>query len=188
MSGAYTFYFEDVIPDYDTWKEIMTEYGVIDYGTAEQSVLTFDSWAYGVLSRHFHNQNIRYSDPDAFYAQLAIVYENRMALYIRQKELIDQAYKLSEDEIAQVATVLQNSANNPNDAPQDPKQPLDFISAQSWGFTVSNRLQAYINAINSLPSLKMMDFIRGRMSRDDMSFTDLFMQVLPKEYEIYKED
>ena len=67
-------------------------------------------------------------------------------------------------------------------------KPLKFISYQDWGFTLSNRLQAYLTAINNLPSLKIMDFIRGRMSGEDMSFQDLFMQVIPREFEIYNQE
>ena len=187
MSDAYTFYFQDVVPDYDTWKAIMSAYGVIDYETADAGILAFDSWAFNVLNRHFHNQNIRYAEPDAFWAQLSIVYENRMKLFKRERELLDETYKLSEDEIAKVSTALQNSANNPNTAPSDPTQPLNYISYQDWGFTMSNRLQAYLYAINNLPSMKIMDFIRGKMSADDMSFQDLFMQVIPRKYNIFKE-
>ena len=186
--SAYTFYFQDLIPSYDEWKSIMQAYGVIDYEAADPDLLAFDEYAYNILARHFHNQNIRYTEPDAFFAELSIVYQNRMALYKKQKELIDAMYNLSEDEIAKIAQVLQNNANNPNTQPDDPTQPLNFISYQDWGFTLSNRLQAYLTAINNLPSLKIMDFIRGRMSGEDMSFQDLFMQVIPREFEIYNQE
>lgn len=179
MSDAYTFYFQDVIPDYDTWKAIMTEYGVIDYDTASAEVTAFDEWAYNVLKRRFYNVNIRYTEPEAFYAALSLVYENRYKMYIQQKSIIDKLYNLTDDELSLISQAINNAANNPNDEPTDPKQPLQFVSAQTFQYVQDNKLKAYLTAVNNLPSLKMFDFIRGQTSDDDMSFQDLFMQVLP---------
>ena len=183
MSTAYTFYFDDIIPDYDTWRGIMEQESFINYEDATQSA--FDLFVYRLLSRHYAHCNIRYSTPEPFVLELVGVYQNKFGQFLKQKNIIDEMYQLTNEELVLVNNALTNIANNPNDAPADPLQPLQYISAQTYTQSNDNKLRAYYNALNSIPNLNTFRFLR---SSDDyeLSFDDLFMQVQPNLKPLYR--
>ena len=183
MSTAYTFYFEDIIPDYDTWQSIMEQESFINYEDATQSA--FDQFVYKLVSRHYTHCNIRYSTPEPFVLELVNVYQNKFAQFLKEKNIIDEMYNLTNEELVLVNNALTNIANNPNDAPADPLQPLQYISAQTYTQSNDNKLRAYFNALNSIPNLNTYKFLR---SSDDyeLSFDDLFMQVQANLKAVYR--
>ena len=179
-----TFYFNDIISDYNSWVQLVSN----NVFSAEEraTMSSFDQWCYNLLSRYFRNVNVRYTVPDAFIAQLINVYDNRVRQFFKQKQLIDEVYKLTFDELVIVNKALNNYASNPNTLPNDPLQPLDFITSQTYGQVTDNKLRAYIESINRLPSLRVDEFIRGRNGYfDEINFVDLFMNLQINEYNIY---
>lgn len=183
MSTAYTFYFENIIPDYDTWQGIMEQESFIDYTDATQSA--FDNFVYKLVSRRYTHCNIRYSTPEPFICELVNVYQNKFAQFLKEKNIIDEMYQLTNEELVLLNNTLSNVANNPNDAPTDPLQPLQYISAQTYTQANDNKLRAYFNALNSIPNLNTYKFLR---SSDDyeLSFDDLFMQVQPNLKSVFR--
>ena len=181
ISSATTFYFNNLIPDYTTWRDIISQGGIVNYDDATESL--FDEYCYKLLSRHYSNCNVRYLVPDAFYLELLNVYENKFKKFKRQKELIDTIQKLSDDEYRELNEMLTNMANNPNTEPVDPLKPLQYISAQSFSKQTSSKIQSYIYALNNIPTLKVYKFFKAE--DDEMGFDDLFMNIQPNEDPIY---
>ena len=129
MKSSYTFYFEEVFPTYEDWREFMQTYnGSIDYTNAEDA--NFDRFCYKLLAQRFTHCNIRYSSINAFKAELLNVYENKFKEYQKEKAIIDATYQLTLKDLELVTTALMNQANNPNTIPEDPLAPLEFISNQ----------------------------------------------------------
>lgn len=174
--SAFTFYFEEIIPDYDTWKSIIEQNNIVDYTNVTQQ--TFDKYCYNILRRHFNHCDIRYSDPYSFLNELVNVYENKFKQFLKEKEIIDSIYNLTNKEIEVLNESITNMANNPNEEPEDPLKPLNFISAQTFQQNKSNKIKAYLEALNNIPSLNIYKFL-NEYNEYELSFNDLFMNVQP---------
>lgn len=184
MSTAYTFYFNELLPDYESWKRIIESSGIVNYDDVLES--EFDKFCYKILSRRYTHCNIRYDVPEAFICEMANIYENKFKQFKRQRELIESTYKLSEEEIMRLNETLNNMANNPNTEPEDPLKPLKFISAQTFMVQNSNRIQSYLYAINNIPTLNIYKFLKAD-NEFDLGFEDLFMNVQPHQIPLYKQ-
>lgn len=179
-----TFYFQDIISSYNDWYEKISKNIIGE--NADGTEQAFDMWAYNLLKRYFFNQNVRYNEPEAFIEMLINVYTNRFKQFYKQKQLIDKIYQLTDNEILIVSKGLSNYANNPNTAPDDPTQPLNFVTSQSYSQITDNKLKAYLDSINRVPTLRVDEFIKGRNEYfDEISFTDLFMNLQLDIYNIY---
>lgn len=183
MSDATTFKFEDIIPDYETFKGYISQFGIVNYNDNMEA--NFDIYCYNILSKFFHGQNVRYTTPNDFIFSLALVYQNKFSDFMKQKELIDKMHKLTDDDIVYLNQTLSNVANNPNDEPQDATKPLNFISGQTFQTIKGNKFNAYLNALNNMPTLNIFNFIHCK-NCDEMGFTDLFMNVQPNNIYLYE--
>lgn len=180
---SFTYYFEEIFPDYESWEYFIEQSSNIDLTISENAL--FDQYCYNLLFRHFNHQNIRYTSIDAFLGELLNVYENKFAQFKRQKKLVDKIHNLTDDDLQLVTTALTNMANNPNDEVSDPLQPLSYISAQTFEQMQSNKLKAYLDALNNMPSLNIYQFFKAN-NKDEMGFEDLFMNVQPKIIYLYE--
>lgn len=179
MSTAVTWTFGEIFPTLEKWYDFINGYN-IDIDLTEPITAEFNKYCYKLLSRYFWDQNIRYSSINAFCRALANVYEDRFKQFKKQYEYLGAAYQVTPEDSAIINEAISNGAENPNTKPLDPWKPLEFISAQTSSRVKSNRLQAYLTALNSVPSLRINEFIRGRRGyEDEIGFTDLFMQVIP---------
>lgn len=184
---ATTFFFEEIFPDYDTWQTfIQNNSDIVNWNDATQTA--FDKYCFDLLFRHYYNCNIRYSVPSSFMQELLNVYQNKFKQFQKEKEIIDSMEQLKLDDLQLVQQTLTNMANNPNDEVDDPLQPLNYISAQTINQVTSNKLKAYLEALNNIPSLKIYNFFKAQ-NKEEMGFDDLFMNVQPlKKYLYYKGD
>ena len=182
---SFTYYFEEIFPDYESWQYFIEQSSNIDMTNADNVV--FDEYCFGLLFRHFNHQNIRYSSIDAFLGELLNVYENKFEQFKKEKALIDTIYQLSNEDLQLVSTALTNMANNPNDDVENPLAPLSFISAQTYQQMQSNKLKAYLDALNNMPSLNIYKFFKAN-NKDEMGFEDLFMNVQPKIVYLYERE
>lgn len=176
---AYTFYFEDIIPDYESWKNVMT---FLDYD--DPIIANFDLFCFNLISRHYSKANVRYSDPESFKAELFNVYQNKFNQFLQEKQIIDAIHKLTLEEMLIANTSLSNMANNPNTEPDDPTKPLNFISAQTYMTQSNGRVRAYLEALNNIPSLNIYKFFKAN-NEFEMGFDDLFMVVIPNQEYYY---
>lgn len=173
--GSFTFYFNEIIPDYETWKANVEQLGLIDYEDPIDA--RFDLFCYNLVSRQYHDVNVRYDSPFAFLGALLNVYLNKYNQFKKEKELIDEIYKLTLDDIELMNTTLSNMANNPNDEVEDATRPLNYISAQTYQRLTDNRFKAYMTALNNIPTLNVFKFFKG--TPEELGFEDLFMNVQP---------
>lgn len=175
--------FTDIIPDYDTWHNYSMQWGVVDFDDAAQAA--FDKFCFTVLSSHFRDWDVRYLDETAFLLKLGNVYRDRFQKWMAQKRIIDYVHQLTPEDLQVVSEALTNQAINPNTLPTNPKAPLSYITDQTYSMLTNNKLQAYLAAINSMPSLKIYDFI-GRRNGEEASFVDLFTNAHIDEINIYE--
>ena len=183
MKSSFTYYFEEIFPDYESWKYFIQNSSQIDLTNAENSA--FDQFCFKLLFRHYNHQNIRYSAIDAFLGEILNVYENKFNQFKREKKLIDTIHQLTDEDLQLVSKALTNMANNPNDDVADPLQPLSYISAQTYEQMQSNKLKAYLDALNNMPSLNVYKFFKAN-NKDEMGFDDLFMNIQPTQKYLFK--
>lgn len=186
---AITYYFDEIFPTYTEWREFSKQLDCVGE-TPSNDILLFDKYCYNVLFRNFAKQNIRYSRIETFVNMLANVYEQEFMRFYKEKQLIDNIYKLSNEELVTLNQTLTNIANNPNTTPTNPLQPLNYISTQSFSNVNDNRLQAYLRALNTMPVLNIERFIYGERADPNnkhfLHFNDLFMQVLTDTEYLYE--
>lgn len=175
MSSALTFYFKEIFPSLEEFQNFLTEFQVVNITNAEN--LTFANYIYKILFRRYHNSNVQYDTPEDFKCDFANILEDNFAKYQRQISLIQSMQQLTEDEIITIGTALANQANNPNTKPNDPTQPLEYISAQAFTLTKDNKLLAYLRAIQSVPT-QLIDELLLRC-------VNLFKTILPKTVALY---
>ena len=173
-----TFYFTDLLKDFSEFKDFCKEIP-LDY----ESLSAFDKdimeACYNLLVRRYGHANVRYTTPEAFYNQLAIIFDDEFKRYAKRLYIIGEAYKLTLDDYVELNRAIQNYANNPNDEVSAPLEPLSYISSQTFMANLSNKLQAYLVAIDTIPTNYNEEFLR--------SFKGLFMNIIPNETILYKD-
>lgn len=156
MSDALTFYFSDIIPDVESWQEFLTDFDVL---TITDDNRAFVNQMFKYLDRRFHNSNVQYDTPYAFKSALANRVEDVWGKYARQRALAEKINDLTDDDLQQLSFALANAANNPNDVPDDPLKPLEYISNQSTTYAKMNKLQAFVIAIKNVQTQLIQEFI-----------------------------
>lgn len=181
-SSALTFYFQDIFPTYEEWKYTVESEGIVNYEDTEQASL--DEYCYKLLSRQYHNCNIRYSTINDFLGALFNVYANKFFQFKRELELTKKLYALTEQELLQVNEALSNNARNPNNLVDDPTLPVKWFGEQVYSSLKGSKLDTYLKSLENLPSLRIFKFFER--SGEEMGFNDLFMQVLPNQKFYYE--
>lgn len=174
-----TFKFKDLLPSLEAFKVFASESG-IDIDNMTASDISILEHTYYLLYRRYGLSNVRYTTPEAFYSELAITFNDELNRYNKRYNIIQDAYKLSSDDLVILNKAISNYANNPNDEVESPLEPLSYISSQTFNANLSNKLQAYLLAIESLPTQYDEDFLKA--------FKHLFINIIPKQMPIYTEE
>lgn len=183
MTDSLTYYFEEIIPDYETWQGVVNEYdNIVNYDNVIES--NFDAYCYKLLYRHFYNSNIRYDTPSAFLFELMNIYSTKFKQFLKEKSIIDKIYSLTNEDLEVIEESISNLANNPNDTISNPKSPLNFISAQTYNLRKDNKWSRYLEALDHMPILNSYSFLNKRIE-NGLSFNDLFIQILPNQQYLY---
>lgn len=173
MSNAITFYFKEAMPNFSAFKVFLSEIPY-SYNLADELIV---QKAYNLLYRRYALDNIRYASLEAFYFEFANVVENQLDRFIKRIKLITEAYKITSEDILQLGKQVQNFATNPNDEISDPLSPLSYITNQTFMATIGNKLEAYLRAIDNLPSEYDEEFLS--------EFKYLFMEIIPQTIPYY---
>lgn len=173
-----TILFRDIFPTYEDFAQFIKD-EQIDSLALEVDV-AFAQFCYRILYREYMNSNIQYDTAEEFKADFANVFEEHFAQYKYQSQLIGEVQELTPADYELIGKRLQNYANNPNTIPDDPTLPLSFISSQVYEQTTDNRLRAYLDAINKMPSTRQKEFI----SR----FRSLFKSFYQTDYYYYEDN
>lgn len=185
ITSAYTFYFEQIFPSLTEWQTFIGTYSTAcDLTDPIQDA--FNTYCYTLLSNHYNHCNIRYTSIEAFKTELLNVFDNKFAQFKREQQLIKEINALTEDDLALVREYVNNQANNPNeDNPLNTEGFLGYISLQNFAKEKSNRLRAYLEALNNVPSMNIYKFFKAN-NRFDMGFDDLFMNIQPNSDYFYR--
>lgn len=171
-----TWYFKDVIADYDAFKSVLANIP-FTWNQADDFIIEH---TFAILYRRFSCVNIRYFTKEAFLDEFMNVYFNEIYRYIRRYKLIQDIYAISNDDIVKMTTSINNFANNPNDAPSDVLDPLEYISSQNYSVVKNNNLEAYVRALELLPSKYDKEFL------DEFEY--LFQQIYGQDVVIYLDE
>ena len=170
-----TFYITEIWPTYADFKTFTDS---IPLDTTEAADDAFNEWIYNRLCRYYDEWPVRYDTPAGFANDFAVIYEDLFYQYKAQRARIDDIYKITPEELLNVTYNVTNSAVNDNNVPTDPKAALPFVSAQATGWGYTGKLQGYVQALNSMPALRLKSFLD--------SFKDLFAGVLIPQIYIYE--
>lgn len=177
MSSALTFLFKNIFPSFEEFKEFLTNEKIVDLTNVEN--LTFAEFMFKILFRRFHNSNIQYDTIDDFKCDFANILEDYFARYKKQVDLIKKIEQLTEEDILRISTALANQSNNPNSKPTDPTQPLEFVSAQAFTIARDNKLQAYLRALQNIPTLFIEEMLK--------KCVNLFKTIIPKVVYVFED-
>ena len=177
MSSAITFYFKDIFKTQDDFIKFLQDEKIID-DDAEK--ITFGQYVYKLLFRRYHNSNIQYDTTEDFKNDLANILEDSFDKFKTQNELIKKLHKITDEDIFIISEALANQANNPNSSTQDPKQPLNYISAQAYSYAKDNKLQAYLRALNNMPTKLINELL--------INCSGLFKRYIPQQTFTFKGD
>lgn len=175
-SSSITFYFKEIYPDYATFKKFLTDFDVVDVTVAENDALAQKLFKY--LFRQYHNSNVQFDTPDDFNCSLANVIEDMFAKYKQQLILIAKTHEMTADDLEVVSRALANSAQTPNSKVDDIEKPLEYIGAQAYTVARTGRLQAYLQAINAMPTLLIKEMTTA--------CRHLFKTILPRQNYYFK--
>lgn len=174
MSDTLTFLFRDCIKTESEFLQLISE---IPMDTSDSTLLLFHKYCYARLMRKYASYNVRYDTKEAFLLEFANVYEDAFMSFKKEYDYIQAMYNVTEAEAQRIQETINNFANNPNDAPENPLAPLSYISSQSYGVNLGNKLSAYAEALKVIPTLHLKEFLEN--------FDYLFMQVLIPQTYIY---
>lgn len=176
---ALTFYWQEIFPDYTAFKEFTDTLGL--YASTDTISEQFNQYIYGILSRQYYNNNVRYDCIESFKMAFASAYINNFNLLKKRKQIIDLQFGLTAEDFEIITKNVVNSAYNPNNVPSNPLAPIDALSAQNYSVGYINKLNAYIQALNTMQDNDIDYIIR--------KFDYLFMQILPEseQYVLYEQ-
>ena len=173
---AVTFEFQEIFPTYDSWKSIMTDIVGDDAVNVE-----VDKFIFSALMENYRTCNVRYTSPDAFVSMCRYIYRNKFNMYVRKKKAIESALNLTDDDLTVLTQTINNNAYNENTMPENPYQPLTFISSQQFSQAQANKFQAYITFINEIPDFKLENLLYG-----ENGFDKLFLGIAPNNKYFYR--
>lgn len=151
---ANTYFFKDILPDLDTFKEFLAEYTTVD------NTDTFNNYCYKFIFNRFCNSNIKYDTPDAFCRHFGITYENVFDQFKVRQDIINKSYNLSDDEyILARQVIINNSLNDNLPAPNPLDEPLEYISNQNASRETMSKIDGYIHAIYKLTDNLLDEFL-----------------------------
>jgi hypothetical protein len=181
MATTNTFYFEDIFADYADFKEMTDGLELYDSDpeseTYDAVAENYNQYLYDLLYLRYAGNSINYDVPQYFVYAFGLRYKNIFDKYKKQLELIKKVEDLTEDELELLTETISNGAYNPNDQPVSAWAPINYVSQQNRSRLKNNKLIAYINAINAIPTKNIEGFLDA--------FIDLFTMFMPDYKYIY---
>ena len=152
---ATTFYFKDIFPDFQSFKTFTAEY--TDISDTDDILLAY---VYKYLFNKYANSNINYDTVNAFYRHFGITLEDIFYKYLKQSELVQQLYSITDDEIIETSKVFAVNVMNDASKPTNPLTEVnDFIDNQAVSRSTSNKLQKFLYTIDNISTKLIIYFI-----------------------------
>lgn len=172
-----TFVFKEIYPDFESFEKFLNEYQVVDLSVLEN--VDFAKYMYKCLFRRYHNSNIQYDTIEDFECDFANILEDNFDKFKKQFDYVKKIEQLSEEDYIEISRAIANQAVNPNSKPDDPTQPLDFVSSQAFTLAKDNKQQAFLRAISGIPTKLIGEMLK--------KCVNLFKTICTKEIFVYKE-
>lgn len=159
MSDTLTFKFKQIFPSENDFLTFITTYGV-KASLTDTSDENFAKYLYKILNRRYYNSDVQYDTINDFCYSLAETLENIFDKYKKNQALIKAISDLTTDDLVIIGENLTNASDNPNNKPTNIREQLDYITQQNWNMATTNRMQAYLEAVDSMPDLQIDNICR----------------------------
>ena len=181
MATTSTYYFDDIFEDYAAFKEMTDALELYDADpdspTYDAIAENFNQYLFSILYMRYAGNSINYDVPQYFLYAFGLRYKDMFDKYKKQVDLIKEVEKLTPEDLEVLTETIANGAFNPNDKPVTFWAPIGYISQQNAARLKNNKLVAYINAINAIPTKNIQGFLDA--------FIDLFTIFLPNDKYIF---
>lgn len=171
MSSSLTFYFEDVFKDDVEFTQYLSDFNI----TLPNGITSSD--LYDLFLNKFVNCSIAYDTKEIFKHRFKMILVDNLNEYVRRKNIIDNLYNLTDDEIVVINEYIHNYANNPNVTVSDVFEKLPYITQQDNSKQSMSKLDAYANYLSYILPYGNMEFLN--------KFEKLFKTIFIREVEIY---
>lgn len=154
-----TLTFKDIFKDYSEFKNFTDLFAL--YSQEEATAETFNKHIYYTLKMRYGGCAVAYDTVEEFKAEFGIAYNQYFKLYLKKQDLLEKIYRLNEDDFILVNQSLNNLSNNPNYNTTDAWEILNYTSIQNRSKSTSNKLQAYLLALRTLPDAQINAMIEA---------------------------
>lgn len=154
-----TLTFKDIFKDYSEFKNFTDLFAL--YSQEEATAETFNKHIYYTLKMRYGGCAVAYDTVEEFKAEFGIAYNQYFKLYLKKQDLLEKIYRLNEDDFILVNQSLNNLSNNPNYNTNDAWEILNYTSIQNRSKSTSNKLQAYLLALRTLPDAQINAMIEA---------------------------
>ena len=172
MSDSYTFYFEEVFPDHQSFSDYLTDFGI----TLPLSITS--QKLYNLFLDRYLNCSIAFDNTNVFKHRFKILLNDYLQEYASRIAILNKTYPLTDDELLVVNTYINNYANNPNFQLTDVYTELGYVSNQNNGINRGNKLGAYITYLKNLTPYGNQEFLDR--------FKKLFKQIYIRKVDFYE--
>lgn len=148
-----TLCFKDVFNDYDKFKEFTNQFNL--YKESDTIAETINKRIFYCLYNRYLGCSIAYETVDEFIAEFGICYQQYFTQILEREKILKEIHKLNMEDFEILAESQSNFSNNPNSLNTDPFELLTYTTNQQRGRTKSGKLQAYLNALRSLPDMQI---------------------------------
>lgn len=170
--------FEEIFPDFDTFKQSYIDNGGQSVFSIEDTPLRF---IYLCIAQRYAGNQIANASPEVF----KLKFTSRIAIeapnFLKTKDVYDKIRSFTDEELQEGGVVLTNTASNPSRDPSvDADEPLPYMDNQTY--TKSKYGNLDLNA-------KLLDLLDNSYIDDFLSrFQYLFMRFVPKADILYTDD
>lgn len=148
-----TLAFKDIFKDYSEFKAFTDKFKL--YEEVEETAEAFNKHIYYTLKMRYGGCAVAYDIVEEFKAEFGLAYNQYFKLYLKKQDILEKIYKLTEEDFILLNQSLNNLSNNPNYQTNDAWEVLDYISIQNRSKSTSNKLQAYLLALRTLPDAQI---------------------------------
>lgn len=174
--------FDDIFPTFEDLENYLNDMGWSVMTTS--SNLDYLKFCYNIISYHFRNIPVRYTEEEAFKQEFTLVLYDRFSQYQQSVKIIEEIYKLDLNELLKKGDILTNYSNFDSGNVDNPVEPLNFITSQNFNLEKGSKLEMFINALNKMPSHNIFRFLK-ETDKDNLSFSELFTNYFDDDIYVY---
>lgn len=148
-----TLCFKDIFNSYDEFKEFTSQFNL--YDESDDIAEVINRRIFFCLYNRYLSSSLAYETRDEFLAEFGIAYQQYFTQILEREKVLEEIHKLNFEDYQIIGESLSNFSNNPNNLQSDPFELLTYTSNQQRGRSKSGKLQAFLNALRSLPDAQI---------------------------------